>query len=395
MKILHTSDWHLGKKLEGQSRIEEQKLFIDKLCTVVKEENIDLILIAGDIFDTYNPPAEAEKLFYDSLKLLSEKGERGIIIIPGNHDNPKRLSSIAKLVKDYGIIIYEKIFQEIEIGKYGSIDVYRSVEGGIFLEKNGERIYIYSLPFPSELTLNESFDDEDMRFNDKVREVLAEGCKKNDEDIPTIIMAHLYVAGAFGDNEEKTLELGGTKAIAIDDLPDVNYVALGHVHKPMRYERKKAYYAGSPIEYRVTENRFDKKIFVVDIEKESTKVKEIALENIKPIREYWVEGVEEAIEKSHSLIGEQEWVYLNIKLKEPIRNSDIRKIKLNKNVLRIVPIIESIYEEEKDMRDLNLEENIEELFIDFFKEESKGLEPTEEIKSLFMSLLGGETNETN
>ena len=82
MKILHTSDWHLGKKLEGLKRIEEQKKFIDTLEMIVREEEPKVILIAGDIFDTPNPSSEAESLFFDSLKKLSGSGKRAIVIIP-------------------------------------------------------------------------------------------------------------------------------------------------------------------------------------------------------------------------------------------------------------------------------------------------------------------------
>ena len=78
MKILHTADWHLGKNLEGQSRLDEQQEFLNDFVKIVEDNNIDLVIIAGDIYDTSNPPARAEKLFYDTLKKLSKKGERPV-----------------------------------------------------------------------------------------------------------------------------------------------------------------------------------------------------------------------------------------------------------------------------------------------------------------------------
>ena len=391
MRVLHTSDWHLGKKLEGQSRILEQKLFINTLEKIIKEEKVDLILLAGDIYDTYNPSAEAEKLFFDSIKQLSLNGEVGTIIIPGNHDNPQRLTAISHLAKDYGVIIYDQAFQEIKTGKYGPLNIYKSVPGGIFIEKNYEKVYIYNLPFPSETILNETFDD--IKFNVRIKEILEEGANYNKEDVPTILMTHIYVAGSMGEGEV-ALELGGSRAIAVNDLPKAEYIALGHVHKPMSFISKNAYYCGSPIEYRVTENKFDKKVFVVDILKNSTKVKEIPLENYKPIKEYDVIGAEEAIEKSLELMDANEWIYLNVELSDPLTNSQIRKIKSNKNILEIIPIIKI---ESKDIEVTNYnEQTLEEAFIEFYKEETMGLAPNENITKLFLEILEeGEDNETN
>ncbi|MGL5624199.1 metallophosphoesterase family protein [Cetobacterium sp.] len=391
MRILHTSDWHLGKKLEGQSRIIEQKLFINDLEKIVREEGIELILLAGDIYDTYNPSAEAEKLFFDSIKQLSLNGKVGIVVIPGNHDNPARLNAVSHLAKDYGVIIYETAFQEIEVGKYGSLNIYKSTSGGIFIEKNEKKLYLYNLPFPSEAILNETFEDK--KFNCRIKEILEEGIAHNNEEIPSVLMTHIYVAGSMGEGEV-ALELGGSRAIATSDLPDVNYIALGHVHKPMSFKSKNAYYCGSPLEYRITENKFDKKVFVVDISQSETIVKEVAITNYKPIKEYVVEGAEEAIQKSNELLESNEWIYLKVKLNEPLTNSAIRKIKANKNVLEIIPII-NIEEKENEVTIYN-ELNLEEAFIEFFKEESEGLAPNDNILKLFLELLEeGEKNETN
>ncbi|MGL4629181.1 metallophosphoesterase family protein [Cetobacterium sp.] len=391
MRILHTSDWHLGKKLEGQSRIIEQKLFINDLEKIVREEEIELILLAGDIYDTYNPSAEAEKLFFDSIKQLSLNGKVGIVVIPGNHDNPARLNAVSHLAKDYGVIIYETAFQEIEVGKYGSLNIYKSTSGGIFIEKNEKKLYLYNLPFPSEAILNETFEDK--KFNCRIKEILEEGIAHNNEEIPSVLMTHIYVAGSMGEGEV-ALELGGSRAIATSDLPDVNYIALGHVHKPMSFKSKNAYYCGSPLEYRITENKFDKKVFVVDISQSETIVKEVAITNYKPIKEYVVEGAEEAIQKSNELLESNEWIYLKVKLNEPLTNSAIRKIKANKNVLEIIPII-NIEEKENEVTIYN-ELNLEEAFIEFFKEESEGLAPNDNILKLFLELLEeGEKNETN
>ncbi|MGL6130228.1 MAG: metallophosphoesterase family protein [Fusobacteriaceae bacterium] len=391
MKILHTSDWHLGKKLEGQSRISEQKLFIQDLLEIVIRENVDLILLAGDVYDTYNPSASAEKLFFNSIKQLSLDGKVGIVVIPGNHDNPARLNAVAHLAKDCGVIIYENAFEKINVGQYGPLNIYKSVEGGIFIEKDSKKLYLYSLPFPSEASLNETF--ENVKFNVRIKEILENGMALNDENIPSALMTHLYVAGAMGEGEV-ALELGGSKAIAVADLPTANYIALGHVHKPMHFTEKNARYCGSPIEYRVTENKFSKKVFVVDIGASETTVKEISIKNYKPIQEYRVNGAEEAIKISKELLSKDEWIYLYITLEEPLTNSEIRSIKNNKNILEIIPIV-NIVEKENEVTIYN-ELDLESAFIQFFKEESDGLAPNSNLTKLFLELLEeGDECETN
>jgi len=104
MKILHTSDWHLGKRLENFSRLDEQIAVLDEICTIADKENIDAVLVAGDLFDTFNPPTEAVELFYRSLKKLSKNGSRPVIAIAGNHDSPDRIESPDPLARECGII---------------------------------------------------------------------------------------------------------------------------------------------------------------------------------------------------------------------------------------------------------------------------------------------------
>lgn len=105
MRILHTSDWHLGRNLEQINRIGEQREFIDCLCRTVEEKKVDLVLIAGDIYDTYNPSAAAEELFYEAMDRLNDNGKRAVVVIAGNHDNPERLCAASPLVRKRGIIL--------------------------------------------------------------------------------------------------------------------------------------------------------------------------------------------------------------------------------------------------------------------------------------------------
>ena len=393
MKILHTSDWHLGKKLEGLKRIEEQKKFIDTLEMIVREEEPKVILIAGDIFDTPNPSSEAESLFFDSLKKLSGSGKRAIVIIPGNHDSPERLSACKNLARDFGVIIYEKPFEKKEVGKYGDFHLIKSSEGGITLDIEGEKIFIYSLPYPSELSLNEEFDEENS-YSKRIGEILKKGVEGVPSDIPKIIMTHIFITGSEGDGDEKAIELGGARGVALEDLPEVDYIALGHIHRPIKYTDKRAYYSGSPIEYRLTENKFAKKVFIADVNGGlSTEVKEIVLENYKPIKNYEVNGIDEGVAFSQKMLDSQEWIYLKIHTDTFIPNHLLKEIRKNKNILEIIPVTkngEVALDSVVDYGDLD----IKNAFVEFYKSFDEG-EPQEETIDLFMKFLGDDESATD
>ena len=118
MRILHTGDWHLGKNLEGASRMDEQELFLNDFVDIVEKNKVDLVIIAGDVYDNSNPPARAEKMFYDTLKKLSKNGERLILVIAGNHDNPERLSAITPLAEEMGILVFGYPLSKTNKAKY-------------------------------------------------------------------------------------------------------------------------------------------------------------------------------------------------------------------------------------------------------------------------------------
>ena len=135
MKILHTADWHLGKNLEGQSRMDEQEEFLNDFVKIVEQNNIDLIMIAGDVYDNSNPPARAEKMFYDTLKRLSGNRERLTLVISGNHDNPDRLVAAGPLAREHGIIMVGTPKTVVSCGEYGNHKVIESGEGFIEVDR--------------------------------------------------------------------------------------------------------------------------------------------------------------------------------------------------------------------------------------------------------------------
>ncbi len=403
MRILHTSDWHLGKNLEGHSRLEEQEKFLQELNEIVEEEKIDLILVAGDIYDTSNPPARAERLFYNNIKKLSANGERPVIIIAGNHDNPDRLVAASPLAYDHGVILLGKPKSSIEVGKYGSFQVVDSGQGFLEIELKGERVVILTLPYPSEQRLNELLSEEieekarRKSYSERIGEIFSDLSEKYREDTINLAMSHLFVMGGEEVGSERPIQLGGSLTVDANHLPQkADYVALGHLHKPQKVVgsgKLKAYYSGSPIEYSKKEIHYSKSVYVVDINLgEDVKVEEVYLKNHKPIEVWKCKSIEDALIKCEE-DGERDiWVYLEIETDRVLTQSEIKEIKrLRTHIVEIKPIFSEMDREEEEIEDIR-SMRIEDLFKDYYIYRNN-VNPTEELMNLFSEIAQGEGEE--
>lgn len=214
MRLIHTADWHLGKHIEGHSRLEEQELFLEDFVNIVKERDADVVLIAGDIYDSSNPPAKAEQLFYDTLKKISDGGRRLTIVIAGNHDNPDRLVSATPLAMEHGIIMVGTPKTVIPKGQYGSWEVCRSGEGYIKIERKSEQAVVLTVPFPSEKRLEEvlysEMESEEIQletYNERLRCLFDRLADQFEEETVNIIVSHLFVMDSLEEGSEEAYSL--------------------------------------------------------------------------------------------------------------------------------------------------------------------------------------------
>ena len=403
MRIIHTADWHIGKSLDGFSRLEEQKKFLDFFVVQVELISPDIIIIAGDIFDTAKPSAVAETLFYDTLSKISANTSALIVIIAGNHDSPKRLASAKSLAKSHGIIIYESHDDEIEVGRYKNANVISCNDGVIKVEINSKIANILAIPYISENRLGESFadlskSDEDTAksFQEKFETLIRKKEEFFNKDEFNIMIAHLFAIKASISDEKTGYSLGG--AYIVDSsafAKTADYIALGHVHKyqVVGGTDKRAYYSGSPIHYNKTEVKTQKKVIldiIIDDEK-NLSVNEIEIPIFKKIEIWNADSIEEAVAMSLDKKDEESFVYLNIKTDKVISNDDIRQIKSNKrDIIQITPIIEigNIQIVAENM----LEKTDEEKFIEFFKERYE-TEPNENMVKRYMDIISTDIDE--
>lgn len=408
MRILHTGDWHLGKSLEKRSRIDEQIKFLNDFVEIVEKNNIDLVIIAGDIYDTSNPPAIAEKIFYDTLKKISKNGERLILIIAGNHDNPERLVASSPLAREHGIIMVGTLKTVIDTGEYGKHKVLNSGEGFIEICINQEKAVILTVPYLSEKRLNEILygdmdsDEERLKsYSDRVYSLFNSLKENYRDDTINLVVSHLYTMGSEEAGSERSIQLGGSYIVNTDCFPkEAQYVALGHVHKPQVVPgtNKKVRYSGSPIHYNKKEISHRKKCLLIDVEaKKEAKIEEINIDVYKPIEIWKCENFDEALLRCEENKNRDCWVYLEIKVDKYMREDEIKKLKsLKKDILEVTPILENVYEDEESAITLE-ERSFEELFIDFYKKERMG-EPDKEVLNFLLDLVydeGEREDETN
>lgn len=259
MRILHTSDWHLGKRLMERERLPEQANVMEEIVSLCDEKHVELVLIAGDVFDTYLPPAEAEELFFATVKRLS--AGRAVVIISGNHDDGVRLAASAPLAGEEGVYLFGG-HNRIPLG--GDRPV-RAVEAGenyvVIQNKAGERVYINALPYPNEARLKECKTEE--TYAEKAMRWIAAGDEKYDKTIPHILLTHLFVAGAEISSSERDISLGGARAIPKDILPVSGYTALGHIHKHQKIGEN-ARYSGAILQYAFDEADTEKCVLLLD-----------------------------------------------------------------------------------------------------------------------------------
>ncbi|MCY9133547.1 exonuclease subunit SbcD [Bacillus atrophaeus] len=388
MRILHTADWHLGKTLEGRSRLNEQAEFLEELNRIVKEEKIDAVVMAGDAFDTVNPPALAEQLFYESLSALSDRGKRPVVVIAGNHDNPDRLSAASPLTTEHGIHL---------IGYPKTEPVHIEVPSA------DELLAVAALAYPSEARLNEvlsdTFEEKLLRdhYDIKIRQAFEHMSRQCQKGAVKIAASHLYVAGGNQTDSERPIEVGGAYTVAAESLPaDAAYVALGHLHRPQTIKRAKtlARYSGSPLAYSFSEAGYAKSVTVVEASPAGkASWKEIFLSSGKPLVKWKAaNGLSEVYSWLEEGRDTNAWIDLEIRVTDQLSLEEIHRLrKSHPGFIHIRPIFE-----EKNMAAEPIEiehASIEDRFKKFYEKQTGGAVPDEEMVKLFLELASGADDE--
>ena len=396
MKIIHTADWHLGKNIEGHSRLPEQELFLKDFVQICEREQADLILIAGDIFDSYNPPALAEQLFYDTLKQLSRDGACMTIIISGNHDAPERLTASGPLARDHGIVMAGTPNTIVATGSYGKNEITESGPGYIHATIHGEKADILLVPFPSEKRLNEVYFDETQEENkkaenygQKIHGLFSRLSEQFKPETVHLIVSHLFVMDSVEDGSERSIQLGGSYLVGGEIFPSsADYIALGHVHKPQRVPGcAKARYSGAPIHYNQREISYENQIISIEAHPGlPCIIREIPLPVYKPIEIWKCKSIEDALKRCKENEERECWVYLEIETDHYIHEEDIKTMRKSKaDILSIRPIFPDSGQESFSLQEPE-EQPFDVLVKDFYRKKFQ-IDMEEEALELLMEIL--------
>lgn len=268
MKILHTSDWHLGRTLYSKKeRQEEHTLFLEWLLKTIKDNSIDLLVIAGDIFDTASPSSTSQKMYYDFLIKVRNSGCENVIVVGGNHDSPSFLNAPKDILAALNVSVIGNVSENIE-------DEIIVVRDNI---KN-PLVIVCGVPFLRERDISrfaegENYSDRSKRINENIKkhyeEIARLAEKKRAElgkNIPIVATGHLSVGGGQRNEDDGVREtyIGNIEEIGSDIFPNTfDYVALGHYHIPSII-KDHIRYCGSPIPMGFGEAKQKKCVYIID-----------------------------------------------------------------------------------------------------------------------------------
>ena len=400
MKILHTADWHLGKKLDYISRLDEQKEVLQEICEIADQQEVDLVIVAGDLFDNFNPPVEATELLYKTLKLLTANGTRPVLAIAGNHDSPDRIDSPDPLARACGIIFIGYPHAEVKpFGIDNGFEITKSAKG--FVELKLQHIpypvRILTTAYANELRLKQflGIENKGEQLNEVLRlswQSLAD--QYCDNLGVNLLAAHLYLLQRGGEileepEGEKPIKIGNADIVYSDAIPpQIQYTALGHLH---RYQFIKGHqhpivYSSSPLAYSFSEAGQEKKVVIIDVlPNQQASVTAIALRSGKQLHRKTFHDVDDAVAWLHD--NPYSLVELTMVSDTFMPSADLKRLHdAHDGIVYIIPVVNNKTAVATHAEPVKLDQNIHMLFDDYFKNKY-GQEPNAEIKDLFKEVL--------
>lgn len=260
MRLLHTSDWHLGRSFHGASLLEEQEAAIERIAELAREHAVDAVLIAGDLYDRAIPPGEAVALFNQALAKLSAGGT-AVVAIAGNHDSHVRVSVYDPLLSAFGVTIRG--------------DVGRAQEPVLVTPRaGGTPVAIYPLPYLEPAVDGPALAGSPVRLrHEEVTRLAIERIRADLLERPShrsVLVAHTFVAGGEASESERQLTIGNVDRVSVAAFAGFDYVALGHLHASQQLDGPRVAYSGTPLAYSFSEEEHVKSVRIVELAADGT-----------------------------------------------------------------------------------------------------------------------------
>ncbi|MDQ8197040.1 exonuclease SbcCD subunit D [Pelagicoccus enzymogenes] len=252
MKFLHTADWHLGRIFHQLHLTEEQSFVLDQIVEIAAKEEVDAVVVAGDLYDRAVPPPEAVALLDRTWQRIIEELSVPIITIPGNHDSATRIGYGSHLLEKAGLHIVANFDRALRPIAVGGVD-------------------FFALPFAEPAEVRAWSGDPQVRDHDTAMIRCIERMRENfTPNRPRVLVAHAFVAGARTESDsERPLSVGGAGTVPVDTFDDFHYTALGHLHAAQSVSDR-CLYSGSPMKYSFSEAEHQKSVTIVEVEDSGT-----------------------------------------------------------------------------------------------------------------------------
>lgn len=251
MKVLHVSDLHIGKRVNGMSMLDDQRYILRQILDIAEKRQVSVLLIAGDVYDKASPSAEAVTVF-DAFLTDAVAADLRVLAIPGNHDSAERIAYAQGLLEKQGVCLPPVYAGEVE---------------RVELEDEHGPVEFWLLPFLKPGDVRRFFPDEEIGddYSAALRAVL--GACAIDQGKRNVVLSHQLVTayGTAPDRADDEIKLGGMDNVDVSVYDAFDYVALGHVHCPQRVGRDTVRYSGSPLKYSFSEARYDKSAALIEL----------------------------------------------------------------------------------------------------------------------------------
>lgn len=310
MKLIHLSDLHLGKRVNGFSLLEDQEYILSEIVRIVEEEASDGVIIAGDVYDKAVPSAEAVSLFDDFLYRLAARGQQ-IFVISGNHDSPERIAFGSRIMDRSGVHLSP---------------VYNGQVQPVTVTDSYGRVNVFLLPFIRPANVRRFYPEEEITdYAAAVRTAIAHmELPKADRNI---LVTHQFVTGAVRSDSEE-ISVGGSDQVDASVMKEFDYVALGHLHRPQQVGRETLRYCGTPLKYSFSEAGDHKSVTCVELgAKGDVTVRTVPLVPKRDMREIRGTYLEVTARSFYEGMNREDYLHITLTDEEDVPDA-IRKLRV-------------------------------------------------------------------
>lgn len=268
MKFIHTADWHLGKLVHGIYMTEEQRYILEEFIELVKKEEPDAVVIAGDLYDRSVPPTEAVELLDEVLYRINVELKTPIVAVSGNHDSAERLSFGSSWYKHSQFHLKGKLTND-------------------FTPITIKGVHFHCVPYAEPGNVRQILEDDSINSHHAAMEAIVKRIEeKMKPDEPHVFVGHAFVLGGKTTDSERTLSVGGSGCVGADVFKSFHYSALGHLHSPDAIKHETIRYSGSLLKYSFSEASQRKSVSIVEMDGDgSFRLREEVLKPKQDMRE--------------------------------------------------------------------------------------------------------------